>query len=647
MKLKEVKINKYKSFLQEQIVSIEDKTTRLVGKNESGKTSFLEALAKFNYFTEDSNKEFNEIFDFPKNELKSYQKKAEAVTVVVCVFELLPYQLQEIEVDLGEHVFLSKEISVSVNYGKSNKIYGGVKSDEKRLLDNLFNRYITDAATLEKLNKAKSILEAIEFCEDEIECEEILEFLTEIKNNSLDWGQTLNGYIVKKYLRGWIPKFWYFDEYYSLPSRISISKMKSKGIDDSFTKEEYDTAKALFELANIEIDELYNASSFESFISELEATSNEITDEFLKYWTTNQNLEIKFEIEPITHFHPNNPNTVLSQDKILNIRIRNTKHRVSLPLKNRSKGFIWFFSFLVWFSRIDNAKDDKFILLLDEPGLNLHASAQRDLLNFIDEELAENYQVIYTTHSPFMIDSEKLHEVRTVYDSLDAKIGSKISDAIQEKDSETLFPLQAALGYDIAQNLYISKNNLLVEGPADLIYITVMSSLLESSGRTSLTEGVTIVPVGGLDKVSTFISLLRGSKLNTVCLLDSFTDQKGKRKVEDLISKKIIKAKNIRFFDEFIDSKNKYADIEDLFEKVEYLTLFNEAFEEHENISVEQLDTKEPQVLKQINKVIEKSHFNHYRPASKLAQKGVDSSFFEERTLTRFENMFKEINKLF
>lgn len=647
MKLKKVKVNKYKSFLQEQTVDIEEKTTRLVGKNESGKTSFLESLAKFNYFEDDAEKEFNETFDFPKNELKSYQKKGDKIEVVQCTFEILPHQLKEIEQELGKEVFLSKEITVSVKYGSNTKSYGCVKSDEKKLLKFLLKNHSIEDLFLKELGKANNVTEAIALCEGREDCAELLKKLKRIKDKSMNWSETLNGYIVSQYLRGWLPKFWYFDEYYSIPSRISISKMKKEQIDDTFTKEEFNTAKALFDLANIEIDELNNASSFEAFISELEATSNEITDKFLEYWTTNQNLEIKFEIEPITIFHPNNSKTVLSQDKILNIRIRNTKHRVSLPLKNRSKGFIWFFSFLVWFSRIESEKNDQFILLLDEPGLNLHASAQKDLLKFIDNELSENYQVIYTTHSPFMIDSTKLHEVRTVYDSLDSKKGSMISNAIQEKDSETLFPLQAALGYDIAQNLYISKNNLLVEGPADLIYITVMSSLLESMGRTSLTEVATIVPVGGLDKVSTFISLLRGSKLNIVCLLDSFTNQKGKRKVEDLISHKIVKEKNIRFFDEFATVGGKYADIEDLFEKEEYLKLFNDTFEEYEDISIEQLDPNENQILKQINKKIGKSHFNHYRPANKLAQKGLNSKFFKEQTLVRFENMFKEINKLF
>ena len=62
-----------------------------------------------------------------------------------------------------------------------------------------------------------------------------------------------------------------------------------------------------------------------------------------------------------------------------------------------------------------------------------------------------------------MIDSLKLNEVRTVYDTQNPKVGSVVSDAVEEKDSDTLFPLQAALGYTIAQNLYVSPNIFLLK----------------------------------------------------------------------------------------------------------------------------------------------------------------------------------------
>ena len=380
-----------------------------------------------------------------------------------------------------------------------------------------------------------------------------------------------------------------------------------------------------------------DSNNYEDFIAELEATSNNITDKLLEYWTTNKNLEIKFEIQSKENTSTRNI------EKILQIRIRNTKHRVTLPLKNRSKGFIWFFSFLVWFSKVQEKKN--LIILLDEPGLNLHAEAQADLLKYIDKELLPRYQVIYTTHSPFMIESDKLDEVRTVYDSNDSKVGSIISNALEEKDQGTLFPLQAALGYNLAQNLYISDKNLLVEGVADLMFLTVMSGILKENNREGLNEDITIVPVGGLDKVATFISLLRGNELNMVCLLDTFIDQKGKKRLEDLIKDKIIKEKQIKFFDQYIDRLN-IAEIEDMFEIEEYLKLFNEEFsKDYKSISKKEIDINKP-IIPQINQIIQKNRFNHYRPSRYLTSLCVGKDYFSESTLARFEALFKDINNL-
>jgi len=638
--LKEVKIAKYKSYLETQVVSIENKITTLVGKNESGKTAFLEAIAKFNYFEKDPKFQFDVTADYPRNELKKYQRENEPIEVIKCTFEISDELLQEISEELGTDIFKTKSFSYGMKYDGSASWYNLSANEELFLKNYIKDSTLTPEAT-EELKGIKSF-KALETLIGTTQNEEVKKLFQELKKEYIDkaykFDNVIQGYIAQNYLKPNFPKFWYFDEYFSLPSRVNINRLQSNQIDAELTAEALKTSKALFELAGIDIAKLVNASTFETFIAELEATSNEITDQIFEYWSTNENLEIKFEIETVKN--PQNPNVI---EKVLDIRVRNTRHRVSLPLKNRSKGFNWFFSFIVWFSKIQSDGNKNFILLLDEPGLNLHASAQADLLRYI-EDLAKEYQVIYTTHSPFMIDSNHLERVRTVYDS-DA--GSIISSAIQEKDPDTLFPLQAALGYDIAQNLFISKNNLLVEGPADLLYLTIISSILESEKREGLKDSITIVPIGGMDKVASFISLLRGSKLNIVCLLDSFSDQKGKQRIDDLIKIKIIKDRNVRYFDEFVKTTNGKADIEDLFEKSEYLDLFNRSFTEFKDFAVTDLDNKLPNILQQINKLISKDHFNHYRPANQLAKMSVDSKYFSKDTLNRFENMFKEINKLY
>ena len=641
IKLKNVVINKYKSFLEKQEIEIEDGVTRIVGKNESGKTALLEAMAKFNYFDpKDKTFTFNSTNDYPRGELKRYQQEYpnEDFDVITCTFELSDDLLNQISEDVGKEVFTSKSIIVAKTYNNIKRFYN-VSTNTKKFIEQFLQNYTLEDSMKQELIKSNSLEELAEKLK---EIEELTDAYKELKTKYIDSPKTdsedkLVSYIISEYINPNLPEFLYFDEYYSLPGTINLQKFSSGQVDDTFTKEQKDITKALFELSNIDIKKVMDSNNYEDFIAELEATSNNITDKLLEYWTTNKNLEIKFEIQSKENTSTRNI------EKILQIRIRNTKHRVTLPLKNRSKGFIWFFSFLVWFSKVQEKKN--LIILLDEPGLNLHAEAQADLLKYIDKELLPRYQVIYTTHSPFMIESDKLDEVRTVYDSNDSKVGSIISNALEEKDQGTLFPLQAALGYNLAQNLYISDKNLLVEGVADLMFLTVMSGILKENNREGLNEDITIVPVGGLDKVATFISLLRGNELNMVCLLDTFIDQKGKKRLEDLIKDKIIKEKQIKFFDQYIDRLN-IAEIEDMFEIEEYLKLFNEEFsKDYKSISKKEIDINKP-IIPQINQIIQKNRFNHYRPSRYLTSLCVDKDYFSESTLARFEALFKDINNL-
>src|SRR5690606_24498868 len=101
-----------------------------------------------------------------------------------------------------------------------------------------------------------------------------------------------------------------------------------------------------------------------------------ISDSVFKYWKQNKNLEVEFDVH-----RPSN-----GSSPTFHVRIKNLKHRVTVTFDDRSRGFVWFFSFLTAFKRIAN-DHERLIILLDEPGLNLHASAQADLLEFIEKEL--------------------------------------------------------------------------------------------------------------------------------------------------------------------------------------------------------------------------------------------------------------------
>jgi predicted ATPase len=634
MKLKSVEILKYKSIENTQTFEVEDDVTVLVGMNESGKTSVLEAIAKTNYFQNDKKFKFNTTHDYPRKEKKALDKSGRNPEAVVCTYTLADADQATVERELGEGVFVAEPITVSTMYDNEQswalgavdrKKFIELKTEKAGINSNTLTEKLVPVVTLQELNGVIA-----EYTDEDKR--KGLEALRPYYQNVWGWACPVQEYVAREILTPSLPKFLYYDEYYALPSRISINDLEG----DALEGDELKTAKALFELADINVKELINADDFEDFIAELEATEATITEELFEYWTTNKNLDITFRIDK-----KHNANQQIIEH-ILDIRVKNKRTRVSLPLRNRSKGFNWFFSFLVWFKKVQEDRDSSYVLLLDEPGLNLHASAQADLLRFIND-LSEQYQIIYTTHSPFMVQSEQLEKVRTI---LETENGTQVSDSLHEKDPKTLFPLQAALGYNIAQNLFISTNNLLVEGISDLVYLQVMSSVLEEAGRTSLSGDITIVPTGGLEKVATFISLLRGSELNIACLLDSFSDQKGRQKLENMIQQKLIKEKQVRFAHEFVEGLGR-ADIEDFFQPDEYLKVFKAAFPEHENLLLADPREKGLPIISRINEATGKPRFNHYRPANWLAKEGVDADFFDAKTLDIFEGVFQEINSLF
>lgn len=638
MKLCKVIIHKYKCFETQQEFEVDDMVTVLVGLNESGKTSVLEALAKTNYFEDDKSFIFNSTRDYPRKEKKAMDKSGDDPDAITCFYSPSEILIEKINKELGIDVFEHHTFSITYRYSGKNRLRN-VKASKEAFLKNINEKVANLLCEIKSEQEMSDLIASHE--EDEIK--KSLKDIKPFFENQWNWSNPIEEYIARKWLSPNIPKYLYYDEYYALPSRISIEKLNSNQLESSSLK----TAKALFELADIDTDELIKADDFEDFKAELEATQAIISNELFSFWSTNKNISIRFDVESveekITHHHPHHIQQRIVEH-FLSIRVWNNRTGMSLPLENRSKGFNWFFSFLVWFKKIQENRKSNYIILLDEPGLNLHASAQRDLLNFI-ESLTDNYQIIYSTHSPFMVPSDKLHRIRTV---LETEKGSQVSDSLQERDPNTLFPLQAALGYDIAQNLYISPKNLLVEGISDLMYIETISSILEQQGRTSLSSDITIVPVGGLEKVATFISLLRGNRLNIVCLLDSTAGQTEKSKLDKLIADKLIEGKKILHYKSFLNNTSE-ADVEDMFSIKDYLKIFNGAFvNEYIEIKENQILTLKDngqRIVHKLNIILNIKRYNHYRPAKHMVKAGVSASDLDPVTLDHFEKLFDAINK--
>ncbi len=633
IKLKEVTINKYKVFSEKQVVKIEDDLTALVGLNESGKTAFLEVLAKLNYFDEDPNFAFNPVTDFPRNELKAYEGKIEDIEVVLCKFEAEKELVEEIEKKLGKGVLVEPYFYYGAKYNNW-QVWRDFEIDIKKCLGFVLEPFVEDEKTarfIEAVESFSEIPDKIELLENPHARKTISDFYNYVLSESYNWNDPLKGYIAKKWFKPNIPKFWYFDEYYSLPSRIKLNDLADAAEDND---ESLKTVRALFKLAKINISELLEASEFERFIAELENTANIVTEKIYRYWSTNGNLELEFEIEVEKYEEESGrffKNVQQHEYRFLNIRVRDKYTRVSLPLHKRSKGFNWFFSFIVWFSQIEKKANETYVLLLDEPGLNLHAVAQKDLLKFL-HDLSDEYQLIYTTHSPFMLSREDLAKIRTIAES---ENGSEISLPENETDYDTLLPIQVAIGYEIADNLLLKKRNLVVETVAEYIVLQTFSDFLNSHGEEGLKPSVAITPLGGFSNVMKFVTLMSGYNIDVFLLFGENSANGEISNTEKTLSKLIT-------YSDLTEVPG--SDIFDLFEKEDFLKLLYAAHPSVNGI----LD--EEKLEKPFRRFVEKNvniEVNFFETANAAVKKGITKKRFSKETLDNFARLFGEINENF
>ena len=107
----------------------------------------------------------------------------------------------------------------------------------------------------------------------------------------------------------------------------------------------------------------FETVNFERLTRELEGAANGITEQVFQYWT--QNKDLRLEIRVSAADPADEP--PLDQGPIVNVRIYNPRHYVSVPFDERSRGFVWFFSFFAYFSNIEQQEGRRTILLLDEP----------------------------------------------------------------------------------------------------------------------------------------------------------------------------------------------------------------------------------------------------------------------------------------
>ena len=373
------------------------------------------------------------------------------------------------------------------------------------------------------------------------------------------------------------PNFFFTSHFERMSGMVSIDKLqldKNNGTVSVGDKIFLD----FLEYAGTTLEDLKNVGRREELKAKCEAASNEITEEIFQFWSQNNALEVVIEIDSAK---PKDP-APFNAGMVADIRIKNNNHKATLPLSERSAGFVWFFSFLAQFKQLKKTPDHaNAIILLDEPGLTLHGKAQGDLLRYIVERLLPDHQVVFTTHSPFMVPMDRLADVRIVEDVVIDRPGkrpevkgTKVRSDVLEVSSDTLFPLQGALGYEVTQSLFIGTNTWLVEGPSDILYLQVLSQALTKRRRVGIDPKWTLCPSGGIDKIAPFVRLFGGHRINMAVLSDIANGDRTK--IENLKKADILKAGHFYTCADFTDQTE--SDVEDLFEADLFVEMLNGAY---------------------------------------------------------------------
>ena len=323
-----------------------------------------------------------------------------------------------------------------------------------------------------------------------------------------------------KLIEGRLPTFVYFANYFRARPRVHLRQLAER-ITTGTSDPEYDfgnicllrllglDAKELAEQGSVEVPAASDRDAqtlaqdrLDERMYRLNAAAVELTALVRNVWGDDAaTLDFRIDGDYLK---------VVSRDEL----------GVEVELDQKSEGFQWLVSFYIVFKAQAAGDLKNAILLLDEPGLSLHALKQQEFRKTVSI-LAVDNQTIYTTHSPFMVGPDELPLVRVV-DMKSRAAGTRVhTTLVQTDDPAALFPLQAALGYSLSQSLFAQQKNLVVEGLTDYFYIDAMASALRSSGDVTLDEDVSLVPAGNASKVVYFSVLLHAQKLRVAALLDS------------------------------------------------------------------------------------------------------------------------------
>lgn len=326
-----------------------------------------------------------------------------------------------------------------------------------------------------------------------------------------------------------IPKFVYYSNYGNLDSEIylphvidNLNRTDISGVAAAKAR----TLKVLFKFIGLNPKEILelgqepqnlSAEQIELFSKKrsertvlLNSASSKLTKAFKQWWKQGNYV---FDLR--------------ADGKFFKIWVSDEKRPEKIELESRSTGLQWFLSFyLIFLVETQNTLKNS-ILLLDEAGLSLHPLAQKDLLNFF-KSLAEKNQIIHTTHSPFLVDTDNIDNVKIAYVNEDGQtvLSNNLRANTDPKQSTSIYAVHAALGLSVSDILLNGCTPVIVEGPSDQYYFNAIKNYLISNGKFKSTKEIVFMPAGGVKGVSAIASIISANNELPFVILDA--DSSGK-----------------------------------------------------------------------------------------------------------------------
>lgn len=557
MRLSSFQINNYKVIDDTGLVKADEFVTALVGKNESGKSSVMKAMWKSRNVAD---AKFDKLYDYPRDRYSRERKQSQEVTVLY--FELTPQETDALVAQLPAppaqkparviySTFYDGEDEVRHEIAFDKDLSGGGSAAKARAVIEA----IAKAAAKAGGDDAAVIQTALTAALDQIDVRAPLWEAASVKALEI-FGTAMTAWInadaarqevaaaEREQLRGlltqakqgnpaakacaWaeenLPVFVYFDNYGQLETRIHLPLyLQHKDSPDPKTR----TQTALFEWSGIDPKEILALGRprkdgeteeevhrrHEKRRALLDSSSFSLTGDWIEWWSEKRHK---------MHFDADGEDLVL--------RVSDQHNEFPVPFEERSHGLQWFFSFYLVFLVESRKAHRGAILLLDEPGLHLHPTLQAKLIALFERISAAN-QLIYSTHLPFLVDGNHLERVRTVHLAGPEPQKTMISNDVRPTgDRDTLFPLQAAVGYSIAQTLFLGKRSVIVEGITDYWIIKALSDCLSArDARPALHQETVLIPAGGTSRLMPLASIMLAStgvgEGHLMVLLDS--DKEG------------------------------------------------------------------------------------------------------------------------